>query len=608
MARPYDDPLTATFDPQVEAEAGYSDQAMREQGEAEGLANMPGLNAKNIGMGQAYAEAAAAEQRATVAEANRVYAEEQYAQRYNTDPVFRMEEDAKEKNAEEAYLLQRGGATVPVRRQNIDYGPNRDYAGTMLGTPEQPGLLDQSYQAQEGLNEAQLAASREHAQGLQRLSDEMERDNARLYGTDIVENVVGDAGEPLFNEDGTPMRRVVGRQPGLLEIRQAHEQAARDRAVKAEAAVTNAAQEMQKEYGAKGWWEKRTPAQKFGVGLALVLAGIGGGQAVNTMRQAISDYNEEEKAKFGALRESADESKSVWRELRAQSQSDNEADLMTSNAMWKAALAHNDAKLAAAGVQVLTAEQQVQRTQILAEIAENERQLRIMQAHNAARGPYSTVQVSANTPIENMWIKAKLQAYAKGDMEAGRDVVAVMRDREKRREEAAIEGAKASRASEEKRRYGEHGTARQKQWLAEKTTDLREERRQLQAFLDTYPGDIPALVYGLGWQKKLRTDEGTAAYESAKRPVFKRLRRESGAAIPDAEVMREAEASLDAMSETELRDDFKRRIAEVDAQLDSLERGVDPEAVEEFTANRDIPERAPLEAGGFGLPDPVRRR
>lgn len=142
----------------------------------------------------------------------------------------------------------------------------------------------------------------------------------------------------------------------------------------------------------------------------------------------------------------------------------------------------------------------------------------------------------------------------------------------------------------------------QAKWLAEKVEPYRNEERLITQFREDYKNGIPGLVFGLGWQKNLRTDEAIQAKERLKRIVMVRLRRESGAAISEKELSNDADALLEAMDEDDVNNMLDDRLAEARSRIDYFERAPEEQAVQRVNRAQAGP-RAPIASGGSGLPD-----
>jgi len=142
----------------------------------------------------------------------------------------------------------------------------------------------------------------------------------------------------------------------------------------------------------------------------------------------------------------------------------------------------------------------------------------------------------------------------------------------------------------------------QAKWLTEKVEPFRNEERMIAKYLETYKDEIPGLVFGLGWQKKLRTDDMIRAKERLKRIVMVRLRRESGAAISEKELSNDADSLLEAMDEDDVRNMLQDRLEEARARIDYFERAPEEQTVERVNRAKGA-ERAPIASGGSGLPD-----
>jgi len=142
----------------------------------------------------------------------------------------------------------------------------------------------------------------------------------------------------------------------------------------------------------------------------------------------------------------------------------------------------------------------------------------------------------------------------------------------------------------------------QAKWLAEKVEPFRNEERRIVQFQEKYKDEIPGLVWGLGWQKRGRTDEAIQAYERLKRIVMIRLRRESGAAISEKELSNDADAMLEAMDEDDVRNMLDDRLTEARERIDYFERAPEDATVQRVNRAQVGP-RAPIASGGSGLPD-----
>jgi hypothetical protein len=180
----------------------------------------------------------------------------------------------------------------------------------------------------------------------------------------------------------------------------------------------------------------------------------------------------------------------------------------------------------------------------------------------------------------------------KGAGQAVRDFSGLQRDVAK----AEVEGQGQRRMAREKENFD------QKKWLATETSDLRAEIAAIDDIEKAYPEDIPGVHALSRFTPDIVTrqfQDNRNAREMLYRPIVIRLRRESGAGVPDAEIEREARAIVEAMTEEDVRGDLARRKQEAMRRMDYITRATTQD-IEGQYLNRPVGERGALTRGVGG--------
>lgn len=181
-------------------------------------------------------------------------------------------------------------------------------------------------------------------------------------------------------------------------------------------------------------------------------------------------------------------------------------------------------------------------------------------------------------------------------------------------EQAISEAGQTQRAQIEASGKTSDTTAQQKfdqrKWVTEQTESPRRELQRIRDFKEKYggrSGDVPgktdfAPLAWVGLNEHQMTAEARAAKDELTRIVFIRLRRESGAATPDTEVMREAKNTVDAMTETDIHTSLEAREREAQEMIDYFERAPDESSVEQVLRGPQ-PSKQAITSGN--VPDPT---
>ncbi|MGB0890385.1 MAG: hypothetical protein ACPGWS_08895, partial [Solirubrobacterales bacterium] len=150
----------------------------------------------------------------------------------------------------------------------------------------------------------------------------------------------------------------------------------------------------------------------------------------------------------------------------------------------------------------------------------------------------------------------------------------------------------------------------QRKFIAKETADFRNELKHWEDFETRYggrDGDIPG-VSSLPLGSTLGTHQVTADAREARalmeRGVKIRLRKESGAGIPEEEIQREAKTIVDAMSEEDIWRDVENRKAEARRMIDLFERAPDSSEVQQYLQAVQ-PDRDPIVSGNVADPTVV---
>jgi hypothetical protein len=180
--------------------------------------------------------------------------------------------------------------------------------------------------------------------------------------------------------------------------------------------------------------------------------------------------------------------------------------------------------------------------------------------------------------------------------------LAITQGGEAARQAAGIEGDIAKEQAKGQSPEGQKLEYTQRHNLTKDIEPFVNEARLIERFQREYPNEIPGIAFGMSPTRI--TDDQKQAYSRLKRIVMVRLRRESGAAISDPELERDAEEILGAMDEDDVRNMLADRLDEAKARIDYFSRAPDEREVEQVNRAKVAP-RAPIADGGAGLPDVV---
>jgi hypothetical protein len=350
-------------------------------------------------------------------------------------------------------------------------------------------------------------------------------------------------------------------------------------------------------------WASRTAGQKF----VAVLGGIARGllklDPMAHLQAAIDNDIAAQEANIGLRKTALDEAQegvarasNVYETLRLNVGDKRTADMMMEQARLGQAEQQFKALLAEHGLNQLTAEQD----RFLGEIAQRRADLGLMIEQRTAANPRMITSVrKARGAAERKVLgqlagesaKATRGLQSQGFEQQGRERVEMIK--------GEMEVAK-------KQAEGQGKNWQQQKWIAEKTEPYRNELKAIQDFKKKYPDDIPGVFFGSslsGGALKSLTQSQRQARRELQRIAMIRLRRESGAAISEEELNREAENLVDSWSEGDVRTDLDAREAEAMRRIDLYERAPETSEVESYRGAELQDREAMVEQAG--IDDPV---
>lgn len=414
-----------------------------------------------------------------------------------------------------------------------------------------------------------------------------------------------------------------GRQAAMLDAQQAaiiREQQRREDAIEGERFIAKQIQDATDKLAKtpdqdRGrYWSSRKWWQKLAWSISAIADGMRGLDPMAGLNSAIEgDLNDqralyEHRAKnVQALGQQLQDFRSVYADLR----SNGLDDVNASDAMRIARLEQSKAMLMAEQLRNGVPLQMAQQHEGILEMQQEINKLGSALQERLATTPFRIG--GGRRPLLTGPLRKQVEQMQKRDYDEAHDLrmkgIDVAADTAKQERGAQIDIDK-ERAKVEAAAGGPPEAAQrridvdQAKWLAEKVEPYRNEERLITEYLDQYGNEIPGLAWGLGWQKKLRTDEQIQAKERLKRIVMVRLRRESGAAISESELSNDADAMLEAMDEDDVRNMLTDRLNEARSRIDYFERAPEEQAVERVNRGA-AGRRSALPSGGAGLPDVI---
>lgn len=372
-------------------------------------------------------------------------------------------------------------------------------------------------------------------------------------------------------------RRRADVEANLAKYRQAADQAAEDFA------------RAEKFDPGQAWADKGAGA-KIRISLAAIGRGLQGGNP----QDVFNDVLQRELAAHRQMRSDAGETLAAARGSAASAlnqrdtflalaQDERTADALTEAATLRKIQAKMAAMEAEYGPRIVTDQWLEARNAAEQMLAETGNRLDHLENANWSK---RQVMVDTMDPEQRRTLGMLRDEAVKSAGDASRDMSGLQRD--------------LAKSEVESRLAREKGSFEQKRWLAKETEGLRTEIDLINQFEDEYQKDIP----GIHAFSRVTPDALTRQFQGNRearnqleRIMMIRLRRESGAAISDEELRREAKATVGAMSEDDVRNDLARRKQEAAARMDYLTRATDEDIEGEYLA-RPVGPRGALTRGG----------
>lgn len=374
------------------------------------------------------------------------------------------------------------------------------------------------------------------------------------------------------------------------------------------------------------YWASRTAGQKFGAVMMGIAKGLLKQDPLGHIQSAIAEDVAAQKSNldqaqrgFTAMTDAANTQSNAYKDIREAVADDRTADMIYERARLQQAQSEFDWWMQKGQVTQLSAEQQT----FKAEIAQRTANLDLEIAQRTQANPKFFTRVVGNSNAKALNTRAgKLEDFALDTLKGSQD----------QRGKMEIEGLKAQgdggMSEQEKSRSWE-----QRKWIAEKTAPKRLELEAIRKFQEEYKDDIPGVSAGgkdgrtvagavAGFQTGFipgaiigaivgrNSSELTAEQRDAKaklqRIVYLRLRPESGAAIPDTEVEKDAAQIVDSWSSEE---DVHRWLAnrgdEATSFIDYYERAPDQGEVEQYRRANVQDPRGLVEQSGIADPTAI---
>ncbi len=353
-------------------------------------------------------------------------------------------------------------------------------------------------------------------------------------------------------------------------------------------------------------WANKTAGQKFGAAILSIVGARAGAVlpgSFQAIQQAIQDDIQAQKdnialgqAKFGALSEAFQSQTQAYSAIRAAVDDERTADLIYERSRIEQAEREFQWWMQKGQVAQMSAGQQT----FLGQIQQAKADLDLQLAQRAQANPKVFKRVVRNPNAKALIARAdKLEDFTMETLKGERE------QRGKMEIERLKAGDGGGMTEGDKTRSWD-----QRKWIAEKTAPKRLELEAIRKFQEEYKDDIPSVSVGgkfgrtvggaaagfttgfvpgaiIGGIFGANSSELTAEQRDAKaklqRIVYLRLRPESGAAIPDSEVEKDAAQIVDSWSS---EDDVRRWLAnrgeEATSFIDYYERAPDLGEVEQY--------------------------
>lgn len=369
------------------------------------------------------------------------------------------------------------------------------------------------------------------------------------------------------------------------------------------------------ELDSRRYWNSQSAGRKFLWSIRGGLRGAGGLDPHGALNAAIDRDIEEQKSNFAqrqavaaARGQEYGMQRSLTDDIRASIGDDVVADAAIRLMRYEQAKLVGQAEMAKAGTDIVEAEGRVFLNELDQKIAAQRMQV----AELVAKTPN---RIGGGTrPMLRGAIRKTVEDLRKEAAAEGRDLTklaiteggqAALKERDVEVARITADGNAREKAIEADGKRSE--TERQHSYTQRKdvtaaTEAFVNEAKLIREFQKDYADEIPGIAFGMAPMQF--TDEQKNAYSRLKRIVMVRLRRESGAAISDQELERDAANMLEAMDEDDVRNELANRLSEAESRIDYFERAPDEPEVEQVRRSKVAP-RAPLPGGGIGVADPV---
>ena len=391
-------------------------------------------------------------------------------------------------------------------------------------------------------------------------------------------------------------------------------------------------------------WANKTAGQRFRARITMIGRGLLGQDPQGALNAEIERDIDAQKASFaqrasvvGARQGQLEAARSLYADIRSQTQDEREADEIFRIARLEQAKTALDAISARSAIPSIQASQAQFRLQLEQQIADRKLQLGKIAVHNVRRkmvvgAAYRAVQLPDGTVVRVPVGGAGDQARAKyllaqaGENRAdARKVLGTEAaqsqqqagDIAKLRTEAEIDAQKPLSAEQQRAEFT------QRAYVEKESRPVRVEKKLIEDFMKDYSEDIPGFGT-LGWFGNAQlTDDQQRAYNRLVRIVMMRLRPESGAAISDSEIAREsggviggvrtdnssaiaeAKAVLRDLDETDIQSMLKDRLDEANFKIDLIERAPSDVNLSDYL-KAPAARKAALPGSTVGVPDPVQ--
>jgi hypothetical protein len=375
------------------------------------------------------------------------------------------------------------------------------------------------------------------------------------------------------------------------------------------------------------YWASRTAKQKFGAVMLGVVKGLLKQDPVGHIQRAIAEDVAAQKSdldqaqrQFGALGDAYTATRGAYQDIRGAVDDERTADLIYERARLDQAGREFEWWLQKGQVSQLTAAHQT----FQAELAQRTANLDLEIAKRTASNPRTYTKVRKTLPkdLHNLAIRG-----LEKEQDLGVDLIKGGYEQAGKERVESIKNAGGGPTEGDKSR-----SVDQRKWIAEKTVPYRTELQLINEFQEKYANDIPgvgnrakgaiagaatgfqtgfvpgAIIGGIvgaagGGAASELTAEQRDARSALTRIVMVRLRRESGAAIGEGELYRDAERIVDGWTDEDVNRELSARRQEATSNIDYWERAPDMGEVEQYRrANMQDPRALSEQAG---VPDPT---